>query len=98
MTDKEYAKAAKKVKDIMDDAAKEGVKLTLSNKTYDILKIVVAIVLPTISALYLGLANIWGLGFGDKIDATIQLIIAILNALLGAGIVKSSSDYKKASS
>ena len=102
LTEKEYAKAAKeaakKAKDIMNAAEKEGVKITLSNKTYDILKIVVAIVLPTISALYLGLANIWGLGFGDKIDATVQLIIAILNALLGASIVKSSSDYKKASS
>jgi len=101
-TEKEYAKAAKeaakKAKDIMNAAEKEGVKITLSNKTYDILKIVVAIILPTISALYLGLANIWGLGFGDKIDATVQLIIAIMNALLGASIVKSSSDYKKASS
>lgn len=102
LTDKEYAKAAKeaakKAKEIMDAAAKDGVKITLSNKTYDVLKIVVAIVLPTISALYLGLANIWGLGFGDKIDATVQLIIAILNALLGASIVKSSADYKKSSS
>ena len=102
LTDKEYAKAAKeaakKAKDIMDAATKEGVKITLSNKTYDVLKIVVAIILPTISALYLGLANIWGLGFGDKIDATIQLIIAVLNALLGASIVKSSADYKKSNS
>lgn len=98
LSDKEYAKAAKKAKEIMDAAAKDGVKITLSNKTYDVLKIVVAIVLPTISALYLGLANIWGLGFGDKIDATVQLIIAILNALLGASIVKSSADYKKSSS
>lgn len=98
LSEKQYQKYAEKAEKAAKMAEKEGVKIQLSNKAYDVLKIVVAIVLPTISALYLGLANIWGLGFSEQIDATIQLIIAILNALLGVCIVKSSADYKKANS
>ena len=69
--------------------------LPMSNKVYDVLKIVVAVILPVLSTLYLGLANIWGFGFGEQVDKTIQLIIAAINALLGMAIVKSSSDYHK---
>ena len=69
--------------------------LPMSNKVYDALKIVVAVILPVLSTLYLGLANIWGFGFGEQVDKTIQLIIAAINALLGMAIVKSSSDYHK---
>lgn len=98
LSQKEYLKYAEKAEKAAKMAEKDGVKIQLSNKAYDVLKIVVAIVLPTISALYLGLANIWGLGFSEQIDATIQLIIAILNALLGVCIVKSSADYKKSNS
>ena len=34
--------------------------MKLSNKMYDVLKWVVIIVLPAISALYSGLAGVWG--------------------------------------
>lgn len=78
-------------------AKKYGVTIPMSNKVYDVLKVVVAIVLPLISTLYIGLANIWGFGFGEQVDKTIQLIIAAINALLGMAIVKSSSDYHKGS-
>jgi hypothetical protein len=78
-----------------DTANKYGLKIPMSNKVYDVLKIVVAIVLPVISTLYVGLANIWGFGFGEQVDKTIQLVITALNALLGIAIVKSSSDYHK---
>ena len=67
----------------------------MSNKVYDVLKVVVAVVLPVISTLYVGLANIWGFGFGEQVDKTIQLIIAAINAVLGIAVVKSSSDYHK---
>lgn len=88
-------KAKQSVKLVEDAAQKIGVRVPMSNKTYDILKVVVAIVLPTLSALYLGLANIWGFGFGEQVDQTIQLVIAVINAVLGIAIVKSSSDYHK---
>ena len=69
--------------------------IPMSNKTYDILKIVAIIILPLIQTLYVGLAQIWGFGFGDQINATIQLIIGAINVILGAALVKSSADYHK---
>lgn len=96
---KEYLEIIEKARqsvDLAQDAAQKiGIKIPMSNKVYDVLKVVVAIVLPTLSALYLGLANIWGFGFGEQVDQTIQLIIAVINAVLGIAIVKSSSDYHK---
>ena len=68
----------------------------VSNRTYDVLKILATIVLPAIDTLYLTLASIWHLGFGNEIDATIQAVIAFVNVLLGIFVVKSSADYKKA--
>lgn len=87
-----------KTVDLASDTAKKyGVTIPMSNKVYDVLKVVVAIILPLLSTLYIGLANIWGFGFGEQVDKTIQLIIAAINALLGMAIVKSSSDYHKGS-
>ena len=77
------------------DASESQSTDTGRNKVYDVLKIIVAVVLPVISTLYVGLANIWGFGFGEQVDKTIQLIIAAINAVLGIAIVKSSSDYHK---
>ena len=79
----------------MAKAKKSTAKIPMSNKTYDILKIVAIIVLPLIQTLYVGLAQIWGFGFGDQINATLQLIIGAINVILGAALVKSSSDYHK---
>lgn len=99
MTPKEYLEFVEKAKQsvaLVEDAAKKiDIKIPMSNKVYDALKVIVAVVLPTLSALYLGLANIWGFGFGEQVDATIQLAIAVINAVLGIAIVKSSSDYHK---
>lgn len=101
LTAKEWDKILKKLEKSVelgkDTADKYGLKIPMSNKVYDVLKIVVAIVLPVISTLYVGLANIWGFGFGEQVDKTIQLVITAINALLGIAIVKSSSDYHKSS-
>lgn len=69
--------------------------IPMSNKTYDRLKVLAVIVLPAVSMLCAGLANIWGFGFGEQIDQTVQLFVALINFILGVAIVKSSSDYKK---
>ena len=74
---------------------KTTASIPMSNKTYDILEIVAIIVLPLIQTLYVGLAQIWGFGFGEQINATIQLIIGAINVILGAALVKSSADYHK---
>lgn len=99
LTAKEWDKIIEKSQKTVDLAAgtakRYGIKLPMSNRVYDTLKIIVAIILPVISTLYVGLANIWGFGFGDQVDKTIQLIISAINAMLGVAIVKSSSDYHK---
>lgn len=93
--DNSLAKIQESIELVTDTAKKYGLTFTMSNKVYDALKIIVAVVLPVISTLYVGLANIWGFGFGEQVDKTIQLIIAAINAVLGIAIVKSSSDYHK---
>lgn len=74
---------------------KNTASIPMSNKTYDILKIVAIIVLPLTQTLYVGLAQIWGFGFGEQINATIQLIIGAINVILGAALVRSSAEYRK---
>lgn len=99
LTIKEYNEVMKKAQqtvELADEAIKKfGIKFTMSNKVYDVLKTIAIAVLPFISFIYLGLANIWGFGFGEQVDATIQLIITAINVVLGAAVLKSSSDYKK---
>lgn len=69
--------------------------IPMSNKVYDILKIVAIVVLPLIQVLYAGLSKIWGFGFGTEVDQTIQLIVGAINTILGLALVKSSTDYHK---
>lgn len=95
LSDEEYDKILKNIKAVEDNAKKEKVMIPMSSKVYDILKIVAIVVLPLVNALYTGLSSIWGFGFGNQIDQTIQLIIATINTLLGVALVKSSSDYHK---
>lgn len=70
----------------------------ISNRTYDLLKAMATIILPAISALYITLASIWGFGFGEQINATIEAVICFINALLGLFLKKSSSEYHKGES
>lgn len=95
LTDAEYAKVLAQIKKVGENAKKEGVMIPMSNKVYDVLKIVAIIILPLISAVYAGLSKIWGFGFGTEIDQTIQIIVAAINVILGAALVKSSADYHK---
>lgn len=88
-------KAGKTVELVSEASKKFGVSIPMSNKVYDVLKVVAVLVLPLISFLFVGLANIWGFGFGEQVDKTIQLIISAVNAVLGMAIIKSSADYHK---
>jgi hypothetical protein len=65
--------------------------MKLSNKTYDIIKWVVMIVLPALSALYVGLGGIWDWPYIEQVAGTISCITVFLGALLGI----SSASYKK---
>lgn len=87
---------AQKTIDLAEDTAKKfGLTITMNSKVYDVLKTLAIVVLPVISLLYVGLANIWGFGFGEQVDATVQLVINAINAILGITVLKSSSDYHK---
>lgn len=57
--------------------------MRLSNRTYDILKYVVQIVLPAIGALYYGLSNIWNWPYTEQIIGSITIICTFLGTLLG---------------
>lgn len=65
-------------------------KSFLSNKAYDTLKIIAAI-LPILGAFYFGLAEIWNLPYGGAVQATFALLASTLSAIL----IKLSYDYSK---
>lgn len=67
--------------------------MKINNKLYDVLKWVAMIVLLALATLYLGLSNVWGLPFGEKVSTTITLI----NTFLGTVLMISTSQYNKAS-
>lgn len=64
----------------------------MSNKMYDVLKYIAQIILPAVATLYLALANIWGLPYGEAISGTIMAVDAFLGVCLGI----SSANYNKA--
>lgn len=63
----------------------------MSNKVYDILKYIALLVLPALATLYLALASIWGLPYGEQIAGTITAIDTFLGAILKI----SSDNYNK---
>lgn len=64
--------------------------MKLSNKTYDIWNKIQRW-LPAIAVLYVALAQIWHLPFGDEINKTIMAICTFLASILEV----SSSHYYK---
>ena len=72
---------------ISEESSDSG--LVLPSKAYDILKLIVLIFLPGISAFYFALANIWALPYAEQVVGT----IAALTALLGLGLKLSSNAY-----
>lgn len=63
----------------------------MSNKIYDILKYIAQIILPALATLYLTLANIWNLPFGEAISGTIMAI----DTFLGVALKISNYNYNK---
>ena len=66
--------------------------MKLTNKTYDVLKWIAQYLLPGAATLWLTLASIWGLPYGEEIGSTIVGVDTFLGVLLGI----SSAQYKKA--
>ena len=61
--------------------------MIMTNRTYDVLKVIAQVALPALGTLYFALAGIWGLPYGEQIVGTITAVDAFLGALL-----KVSSD------
>jgi len=60
----------------------------MNSKVYDVLKFIAQIVIPAIGALYFGLAQIWGLPYGEEIVGTLTVIDTFLGTILGISSVK----------
>lgn len=65
--------------------------MKLNNKVYDVMKWIVMIVLPALSAFYVALAPVWGWLYAEQVAMTISAVAALLGALLGL----STAQYKK---
>lgn len=66
--------------------------MKLNNKVYDALKWIVMIVLPAISALYFGLAKIWGFPYAAEVVGTIAVVQTFLGALIGVSTKSYEGD------
>lgn len=67
--------------------------MKLNNKVYDVLKYVVMIALPAVSAFYVALEPVWHLPYAKQVAMTIAAVTSLLGSLLGI----SSASYKKSS-
>jgi hypothetical protein len=67
-------------------------KIKMSNKVYDVLKLIALVVLPGIGTLYFTLAGIWGLPYGEQVMGT----FAAIEVCLGGFIEYINKQYKKA--
>ena len=74
-----------------DEPQKPQADSILSNKVYDILKIICTVVLPAVIVLLSSLFDIWSMPNGDKIIST----LAAINVFIGALIGVSSAQYWK---
>ena len=65
--------------------------MKMNDKTYNILKWVAQYLLPGVATLWLALAGIWGLPYGEEIGGTIVAVDTFLGVLLGI----SRAQYNK---
>lgn len=69
--------------------------MKLNDKTYDILKWIVMIVIPALTTAYVGLAAIWGFPYAEEIAKTSAVICTLLGALLGISTAQYNKDMGK---
>lgn len=65
--------------------------MRLASTTYDKLKWICLILMPAVSALYFGLAQIWGFPYAEQICGTIAIVQTFAGSLLGI----SCANYNK---
>lgn len=70
-------------------------KIKLSDQLYDVLRWVVALVLPALATLYVALATVWGWPYPQETATTITAVDTFLGAILCIGTNYSTSGKKK---
>ena len=54
----------------------------MTNKTFDVLRLLCEVILPAVSALYWGLAEIWNFPMPEKVVGTIAVLITFLGSFI----------------
>lgn len=70
--------------------------MRMSNNTYDKWKWIAQILIPAVSALYFGIAQIWGLPYGEQIVGTLACIDTFLGVILGVSTKNYYDEVKGA--
>lgn len=71
--------------------------MKLPNKVYDVLKWVVLILLPALSTLYYGIAQVWGLNiYAEQVCGTIAIVEVFIGALIGISNLNYYKDKQEA--
>lgn len=65
--------------------------MTMSNRTYDVLKWICQYLLPALGTLVFAVTSIWKLPYGPEIEGTCLALDTFLAAILGI----STYNYKK---
>lgn len=70
--------------------------MKLSDKTYDLCKLIGTIVLPALAVFYTSLAGIWGLPFAEQVPKTIMAVDLLFNTCLGFSTANYYKELAKA--
>ena len=65
----------------------------LGNRSYNVVKFIVTIFLPALGSLYFGMAQIWGLPYGEEVVGSVAVIATFFGVVLGI----SKRSYDKSS-
>lgn len=66
--------------------------VTMNDRTYDVLKWWVTIILPALGTFYFAVAAIWGLPYAEEIVGTIVAVTTLLGVILGVSNAQYKSD------
>ena len=69
--------------------------IKMSNKTYDVMKIIALIVLPAIGTLLASLSDVWCIPHGQQISATIFAVNTCLGTILGISNAQYTRSLRK---
>jgi len=69
--------------------------MKFNNKVYDVLKWLVLIALPAFNVFYANLAPLWGWGYVAEITGTLNVVAALIGALIGVSTLEYNKNADK---